>query len=56
VVTENFLKYIKEECLTFKVFGFPDVKKQPDANALAQAAAKKKSQQKATASAVIMGE
>ena len=27
VVTENFLKYIKEELLTFKVYGFPDVKK-----------------------------
>lgn len=27
LVTENFLKYIKDEVLIFKVFGFPDVKK-----------------------------
>ena len=26
-VTDNFLKYLKEECLVFKVFGYPDVKK-----------------------------
>ena len=26
-VTDNFLKYLKEECLVFKVYGFPDVKK-----------------------------
>ena len=26
-VTTNFLKYMKEECLVFKVFGYPDVKK-----------------------------
>jgi len=28
-VTENFLKYVKDETLIFKLFGFPDVKKQP---------------------------
>lgn len=27
VVTENFLKYIKEDVLKFKVYGFPDVQK-----------------------------
>ena len=27
VVTENFLKYIKEDVLKFKVLGFPDVQK-----------------------------
>ena len=27
VVTENFLKYVKDEVLTFRVRGFPDVKK-----------------------------
>ena len=26
VVTANFLKFIKNECMVFKVFGFPDVK------------------------------
>ena len=26
VVTENFLKFIKSECMVFKVYGFPDVK------------------------------
>lgn len=56
VVTENFLKYIKDECLTFKVFGFPDVKKQPDASAQAREAAKKKLQNKASANAAIMGQ
>lgn len=39
VVTENFLKYIKSECLVFKLFGFPDVKRQP---AETQAQRKKK--------------
>ena len=28
VVTENFLKYIKDDCLVFNLYGFPDVKKQ----------------------------
>ena len=28
VVTENFLKYIKNEVLIFKVFGFPDVRQE----------------------------
>lgn len=28
VVTENFLKYIKNEVLIFKVLGFPDVKQE----------------------------
>ena len=32
VVTENFLKYIKNELLVFKVYGFPDVKKAPAEN------------------------
>lgn len=27
VVTENFLKYIKDDVLKFKVLGFPDVQK-----------------------------
>ena len=27
-VTENFLKYLKDECLVFNLFGFPDVKKE----------------------------
>ena len=26
VVTEGFLKYIKDEVIAFKVYGFPDVK------------------------------
>jgi len=26
-VTENFLKYLKEETLVFRVYGYPDVKK-----------------------------
>ena len=30
-VTDNFLKYLKEECLVFKVYGYPDVKKKDDA-------------------------
>ena len=26
MVTEGFLKYIKDEVIAFKVYGFPDVK------------------------------
>ncbi len=33
VVTENFLKYVKDEVLTFRLKGFPDVKKQDAAKA-----------------------
>ena len=47
MVTENFLKYIKEDVLKFRLLGFPDVKKQPDA--AAAAAAKKKGALKAAA-------
>lgn len=42
VVTEQFLKYVKDEVLVFKVYGFPDVKKQGES----QAASKQKKQSK----------
>lgn len=29
-VTENFLKYLKDETMTFKVYGYPDVKKKDE--------------------------
>ena len=46
VVTENFLKYIKNEVMAFKVFGYPDVKKE---NPLEGQASKKKMKAKAAA-------
>ena len=48
VVTENFLKYIKDECLVFNVLGFPDVKKQESGDA-------KKKRQKAAAQNAVLG-
>ena len=42
-MTDNFLKYLKEECLVFKVFGYPDVsdvkKKEAKADAIKKKAA-----------------
>ena len=55
MVTENFLKYIKEELLVFKVFGFPDVQKEK-AGAPGEggdSVTKKKGQLKAAAQATM---
>ena len=51
VVTENFLKYIKDECLTFRVLGFPDVKKQVENSSNI-----KRSKAKRDAAQAIMGD
>lgn len=45
------MKYIKDECLVFKVMGFPDVKKQD----LAETEAKRKVRKNAAAQNAIMG-
>lgn len=50
-MTENFLKYIKNELLTFKVLGFPDVKK--EAPAAENQAGKKKAGIKNAAAAAM---
>ena len=49
VVTENFLKYIKNEVMAFKVFGFPDVKTEKMVENLAASKKKQKSQAAAAA-------
>ena len=49
VVTENFLKYIKNEVMAFKLFGFPDVKKESQVENLAAIKKKQKSQAAAAA-------
>ena len=49
VVTENFLKYIKDEVLIFKVLGFPDVKKSSNA----ENQSKKKASMKSAAAAAM---
>ena len=51
MVTENFLKYIKNEVMAFKVFGYPDVKIEKTVESLA--ATKKKQKSQAAAAAVM---